>query len=393
MRSILFSAPEDGLASPYQVGARFDIQGVGRNNLVTQLTLVSSDPDIFSVVERRTETDANTQQRYAVVQTNGAGTADLEVRQGNRIRHSATIEVMTPDRIVLAPIQRLIVTLEDETLEEEPTVDCMDVLVGNEAEFERHPMAGDLQLSGAVLPDFTLPNGQAEAGRHRTDDEFDVVLIAAGEGVTPLTLTYPGQTFTADVEGHTQVGAVDLRCVEDQALAHNFGGFGCIATAETITGQPLFGVFPQWSQVDEDGTATPLDADALLPADILTYQIAEGSNETGPEIRIAVGELTDSEPTFGPLSGVDFDNSNTVTACSSLSPWSLWLAGPALPLLGLCRRRTGGPDMRGHVQPSRPDARPPLRLRPVWLHTRRPSSHADSPNPTYVAAHPAVRCG
>ncbi len=335
----LFSAPEDGLSSPYQVGVSFEIELVGRDALVAELNLVSSDEEVLSVLQMRTETNEGSLRRFAQVQTMGAGTVDLEVRQGERRRHTATIDIMEPDRVALAPIQRLVALTGDDTPDQAPMVERMDVLVSSEAEFELRPMAGDQELTGAVSPTLDLPNGRAQAGQYRTDDEFDVVLISPGQGVATLTLTYPGQTFTADVEGHNEVGDVDLRCVEDESQADQFGGFACIATAETAAGQPLFGVFPAWNEVAEDGTTSPLDTDRLLPADILTYQVVNDSDAAGPEIRIDVAGLSDTERAFGPIDTFDLDNSNNVTACSVLSPYSLWLAGPALLLLGLRRRR------------------------------------------------------
>jgi hypothetical protein len=71
----------------------------------------------------------------------------------------------------------------------------------------------------------------------------------------------------------------------------------------------------------------------------MTYQVAEDATGDGPEIQIEVDGLTDSEQAFGPVQSAELQNSNAMTACSAISPWSLWLAGPALLLLGLRRRR------------------------------------------------------
>ena len=336
----LFGAPEDALASPYQVGVTFDIELIGRDALVTDLTLVSSDEDVLSVLEMRTEADAGSVQRFARVQTTGSGTADLQIRQDARTRHTATIEVMTPDRVVLAPLQRVVSVPQDVTVISDLWVDRIDVLAGSEAEFELLPMAGDELLTGGIAPELALPNGVAEAGQYRTDNEFDVVSISPAVGADTLTLTYPGQTFTAEVEGHEEAGPIDLLCIETAAQADEFGGnYGCVATAQTTDGEPLFGLFPEWLLVLEDGTTTPLDDQQLQPADILSYQPAEDSNGDGPEVRIAFAGQTDTERVFGPMQNIELQNSNTRTACSAVSPLTLWLAGPALLLLGLRRRR------------------------------------------------------
>jgi hypothetical protein len=317
----LFGADPDHLATPYVVGASFQIL-LSTPKDPGGWTLEATDPDVLAVGEGEINRDEDGDGTVTFpVTAVGVGSVELLVRDRDGE------EALRADARVAAPTRVELRSASD--LELDPTAAALavpKVLVGGTAAFRVDFFEGDTPLAGAGGLVATAGSGLVLEDKRTFPTDSDWLVVTPSEAGT---LTLALATGGADA-GSVSLEAVDSSSIagitldrDDEALAEDGEGLQVLATLEDDDGATIYGAVFTWTAGGE-----PLDA----PGDVFTYTF-DASEAT--VVEVASGDLSETVTVHGRGGGVS-DTSNVACAVANVGPVGVAVL---LAAMGAVRRR------------------------------------------------------
>ncbi len=305
------------LASPYTLGAQFDLQLRGPEAVVEEYTLVSTDEDVLELGAGVSDDDG--QLAFAAIAT-GEGTTQLVVldADGNEAFRGMA-EVLRPSRAEL----RAATDLSAE--EEAGALDAASVCVGGEALFRVDLFRGEEALAGAggLAADTTSSAAVGvEVSSFITDHDWlriapdaagavDVRLLVAGAELQVVSMTAVAETDVQELELGSQ----------SEAGAQVGDDLEVVAWGTTGGGERVYGVPVAW----ESG------AEQLGQGDTLRYSF-------DPAVTSVVSALGASQEAQVVVHGVATVSDSDTAACAVANVGPVG-AAIVLAMLGALRRR------------------------------------------------------
>jgi hypothetical protein len=134
--------PSDSLHSPYVLGAQFTLWGqLSHVDNNTSWHIVSGDEGVIKLGETMPSADSDLISAPATVMA--AGQVELQILDGNSVKHSHTVTVSFPDRVDILPHGPLLLEESDVA-----SVDTIQLLAGGEGTFLAQYYASGVLLHG-----------------------------------------------------------------------------------------------------------------------------------------------------------------------------------------------------------------------------------------------------